>query len=144
VQYAIAQLYPLIPPAVESRGVAVIAGVEGEQHQVGINLISDALEADGWDVIFLGANTPTSAILQTIETHRPALLGVSVTMLFNVPRLVQLVEKVRQADAGVRIVAGGAVFRAAPGLCQELGMDGSAPDVQTAISLCRRFSNGRE
>jgi methanogenic corrinoid protein MtbC1 len=144
VQYAIAQLYPLIPPAVESRGVAVIAGVEGEQHQMGSNLISDALEADGWDVIFLGANTPTSGILQTIEAHRPAVLGISVTMLFNVPRLVQLVEKVRQAHSSVRIVAGGAVVRAAPDLCQELGMDGSAPDVQTAISLCRTFSNGRE
>lgn len=142
VQYAIAQLYPLIPPASESRGSVVIAGVEGEYHQVGSNLVSDALEADGWDVVFLGANTPTSSILHAVETHQPAVLGVSLTMLFNVPVLVRLVEKVRQVDSGVRIVVGGSVVRAAPGLCRELGMDGSARDVQAAIHLFRTFSSG--
>jgi len=136
-QYAIAQLYPHIPPAEEARGLVLLTGVQGERHQLGANLVADALEADGWDVIFLGADTPTESILDAVRTQRPDVLGVSITMLFNVPVLVRLVEKVREAHPDLTVAAGGAAIRMAPSLCEELGVHDTGPDVRAAVQLFR-------
>ena len=62
-QFVIAHLYPLIRLAPKPRGRIVLTGAEGEQHQVGANVVADVLEASGWDVRFLGTNTPVSGVL---------------------------------------------------------------------------------
>jgi methanogenic corrinoid protein MtbC1 len=74
-QYVIAQLYPLIQSAQPPRGRMVITGVEGEQHQVGPNMVADVLESAGWDVRFLGTDTPAAGVLQAVEKHRADVLA---------------------------------------------------------------------
>jgi len=74
-QYVIAQLYPLIQSAQPPRGRMVITGVEGEHHQVGPNMVADVLESAGWDVRFLGTDTPAAGVLQAVEMHRADVLA---------------------------------------------------------------------
>jgi methanogenic corrinoid protein MtbC1 len=40
------------------RGVAVLACVPGEQHEIGLLMFAVLLRADGWQVAYLGADTP--------------------------------------------------------------------------------------
>ena len=94
-QYVIAHLYPLIQMPEVRKGRMVITGVEGEYHQVGANIVADVLESAGWDVRFLGTNTPGRAVLQAVEEHRADVLGISATMLFNLPNVRRLIEQAR-------------------------------------------------
>ncbi len=130
-QFVIAQLYQRLKPAGTSRGRVVITGVQGEQHQVGANMVADVLEEMGWDVRFLGTNMPHAGILNVVEEHRPQLVGISATMLFNVPQVRRLVSELRSrfGDASPRIVVGGSAFRMAPELYKEIGADGFASDL---------------
>jgi methanogenic corrinoid protein MtbC1 len=142
-QYVVAQMYSRLAPADVNRGKMIIVGVEGELHQVGANMVADLLEADGWDVRFLGTNMPHDGILSAIAEHQPAVLGISATMIFNVPKVRLLIEEVRRkfGDSAPRIVLGGAAFRAAPALSQELGASGFALDLRSARALVNQFSN---
>ena len=42
------------------RGVAVLACAPGEQHEIGLLMLAVLLRADGWQVAYLGADTPCS------------------------------------------------------------------------------------
>ena len=137
-QYVVSQVFPLLPPAPFQRGRAVITGVQGELHQVGSNMVADMLEVDGWDVHFLGTNIPHDGIVQAVVAHRPDFLGVSCTMLFNLPSVVTLVAAVRaRVSPAPRLLLGGAAFRSAPDLWKELGAEGWAQDLRAAITLAR-------
>ncbi len=135
-QYVMAQTYSEVQPVGERRGNAVVTGVQGELHQVGAAMVADILEYRGWNVRFLGTNMPHEGILQAIEEHEPEVIGISATMLFNVPSVVRLVEDVDRkfSKARPRIVLGGAVFRTRVGLWKEMGADDFAPDLAGALA----------
>ena len=135
-QYVMAQVYARMEPSAERRGNAIVTGVQGELHQVGAAMLADILDQRGWNVRFLGTNMPHDGILEAIEAHRPKLLCISATMLFNTPAVGRLVESVHKkfGQARPRIALGGAAFRSRPDIWKELGADGFAPDLETAIA----------
>ncbi len=142
-QFVVAQMYSRLSPSGVARGKMIIVGVEGELHQVGANMVADLLEADGWDVRFLGTNIPHAGILNAIAEHQPTVLGISATMIFNVPKVRRLMDDVRQkfGDRAPRIVLGGSAFRAAPALSAELGASGFAADLRSARALVNPLSH---
>ena len=139
-QYVLANLYDRIDGSEQDRGRAVVTGIEGESHQLGANMVADMLEADGWDVRFLGANVPSTSVLAALDEHDPELVGISATMLFNVPKVAALIAAVRgRSEHRPRIVVGGAAFRMAPHLAEEIGADAVAEDVQAAVATVREL-----
>jgi methanogenic corrinoid protein MtbC1 len=133
-QYVMAHLFEHIERPAASRGLAVITGVPGELHHVGAMMVSDMLEANGWRVQFLGSNLPIPSILAAVADAKPRLLGVSVTMLFNLRHATHLIAGAREAANGLRIVVGGAAFSGADAW-RETGADDYAADVRSAIAL---------
>jgi methanogenic corrinoid protein MtbC1 len=103
----------------------VVTGVAGELHQIGGNLVADAMEASGWTVGFLGTNLPHSSILATVEEVSADVLCVSTTLVANLPAVAELVRMVRDKLSGrvPRIVLGGAAYRIAAGFAGEMGAD---------------------
>jgi len=143
-QYVLAQLYPLLPLPDTSRGTVVVTGVEGELHQIGANMVSDVLEADGWRVHFLGTNTPHAGVLKIVEETRAAALGVSTTMLFNVPKVRRLIADARACFPArkLHVIVGGGAFCGAPTLPFEIGADSYASDLRAAVALLRSSDIG--
>jgi methanogenic corrinoid protein MtbC1 len=140
-QYIMAQLFPLLVQSdVASRGRVVVAGVQGELHQIGAMMVSDILESDGWLVRFLGSNMPHSGILDTIEQEAASVLCISTTILFNIPKSVELIRSVRTRFSGVGIMVGGGAFKSTSGLWREVGADAFAPDLEGAISTARNLA----
>jgi methanogenic corrinoid protein MtbC1 len=120
-QYVMSNLYQHLEIADRQRGRLVMTGVQGELHQVGANMVADVLEADGWDVQFLGTNVPVDGVIQSIRQHKADLFGISSTMLFNLPKVIELVLAVRREfGGGLRIMLGGGAFRTLPELPDEL------------------------
>lgn len=134
-QAVLARLYPLLPREPSCRGRMVLTGVQGELHQVGASMVADVLEIRGWEVLFLGTNMPHSGILRLIQEQRPDAVGISATMLFNLPRVRDLIEEVRSLPHRARLIVGGAAFRAAPEAWREIGADACGIDLEQAITL---------
>lgn len=136
-QYAIANLYPHIVPRGPQRGSMVVTGVAGELHQIGANLVADAMESEGWDVHFLGTNLPDSEILAALRENEVEVLCVSTTLLSNLPASAELIRAVRSTlnSKAPRIVVGGAAFRLAPELAVELEVTNCGNDLRGALNL---------
>ena len=136
-QYLLAQLYPRIAWAGAIKGRIVVTGVQGELHHVGANIVADVLEANGWDVRFLGTNMPHAGILRVVEEHGADIVGISVTLLSNIPQLIGLVEATDKAFGRehVRIMVGGGAFRSKPYLWKEVGAHGFAGDARQLLGV---------
>lgn len=133
-QFVMAQVFERIERHDTGRGVAVLTGVPGELHHVGALMVSDMLEANGWRVQFLGSNLPVPSIIATVAEAKPDVLGISITMLFNVHHAARLIDAVRALGQPIRIVVGGAAFRVAD-QWRTAGADGYATDLKTAVAL---------
>jgi MerR family transcriptional regulator, light-induced transcriptional regulator len=107
----------------------VIACVEGEQHDLPARLASDLLEIHGFEVRFLGANVPHDELITLVRDERPDLIGLSVTMTFNVPSLREAVSRLRTVSAAPIFIGGHALLWS-PSLQVELQVHapGSSPD----------------
>jgi methanogenic corrinoid protein MtbC1 len=137
VQYVLAQLYERLPIPSPTKGRMLVAGVTGELHQLGANIVADVLEWHGWDVRFLGTNVPIAGVLGAIEQHRPDVLGLSLTMPTNLPRFREAVASVRAqfGDACPKIVVGGRAFELAGTHWRDCGADAFAGDVRDALRI---------
>ena len=89
----------------------VIACVADEYHQLGGRMIADFCELRGWRGYFLGANTPLADLLQLIEERRPHLLGLSLSIFFNLPALLKALDAVSGKYPDLPILVGGQAFR---------------------------------
>jgi MerR family transcriptional regulator, light-induced transcriptional regulator len=145
-QRVLAHLYPHLPHPDRPRGVAVITGVEGELHQIGAHMVSDILEADGWDVRFLGTQLPHRDIVDRVRDEAPALVGISATMLFNLSAVADLIQRLRELDsaASIRILVGGSAFRQSEGAWREVGADAFAPDLLVARETARSLTSAQD
>lgn len=135
-QHVLGQIYARLELPRPTRGRLLIAGVPGELHQLGANMVADILEAHGWDVRFLGTNCPRSSILAAVEKHAPSVVGLSATMLTSLPAAAELLAAIRRlAGRQVRLIVGGAAFRASDAALRDWGADLFVPDVRAAVQL---------
>ena len=117
--------------------LVVAAAVGGELHEIGVRMVADFFDMDGWDVIYLGANTPSTDILSVIGERRADLLAVSASTLLHVGAVGELIEQLRKDEscAKTKVLVGGPPFRSVPDLWSELGADGSAISATEAVKL---------
>ena len=86
---------------------ALLAAVQGEQHALGLRMAADLLEDGGYEVAYLGADVPTGALVQAVDTLAPNLLGLSATMPASRRRLEDAVEAVRTGFPRLPLLVGG-------------------------------------
>lgn len=85
----------------------IVACVPGELHDLPARLMSDALDMHGYDVRFLGADVPLPDLLEVLKQEKPELLALSVTMVFNLPAMREVVKRVRATFPELPIAIGG-------------------------------------
>lgn len=96
----------------ERRGKrVVIACVANEYHQVGAKMIADIFEMNGWDGYFIGSNTPIAELIRFLESKNPDLLGLSLSIYYNLPELKNTLASIRQHFPELPVMVGGQAFR---------------------------------
>ncbi|MBN1196676.1 MAG: cobalamin-dependent protein [Candidatus Aminicenantes bacterium] len=108
----LSQTYPrLLADRRPNNRRAVISCSVNEYHQVGARMVSDIMESRGWDVWFLGANTPVTDLLEMIQEKKPDVVGLSISIYFNMAPLVRTIDAVRTNFSDLDIIVGGQAFR---------------------------------
>lgn len=136
-QLIMSQLYSRIFNSDRVGRTMVAASVGGDLHEIGIRMVSDFFEIEGWDTFYMGASTPTSTLLETVRTRKPDVVAISATMPYHISAATQLVAALRAArlDSIPRIIVGGRPFLMNEGLWQEVGADASARDAADAVRV---------
>ena len=104
-------VYPMIFGAEHTGKKAVISCLANEFHQVGGKMIADIFELNGWDGYFLGANMPAEELIKFIDEKKPDLLGLSLSIYFNINTLLETIDTVRIHYSDLDIIVGGQAFR---------------------------------
>ncbi len=116
---------------------AVVACTEGDLHEIGLRLLASAFETDGWQVRYIGPNTPFDTLRSFVKTEETDLLMLSATMHTRKDWLVREMQSLGKICASRRIifVCGGsfaAGFKPA-----DLGCDYIASSVSDALHYVR-------
>lgn len=111
----------------ESRGRVLVVCPPEEYHELGARMAADFFTLCGFDVTFVGANTPQEDIVEAAAALQPVYVGVSVTSSYNLVaarRTIQHLIDVRSRTGGVfQIPVGGDAFVRNPGMVKKFGAD---------------------
>lgn len=136
-QAIMSRLYPQIFATPRTGKRLVATSASGELHEIGIRILADLFELEGWDSYYLGANTPANAVVSALRDQKARLLCISATMVYNLKAVESIISAVRTAfpDGAVKILVGGYAFKSSEGLWRTMGADGFAADALDAIQL---------
>jgi len=124
------------PPSVGRR--AVLASTDGEMHVVGLRMVGDFLEADGWETIYLGAVTPWGGDLaRLVADARPDVVCLSTTLTINLDAARATVAMLRALPDPPVILVGGHAYGGDAMAARDLGADAFAADAGAASRFLR-------
>ncbi len=134
-QSIMAQLYSTIFNTDKNGRRLVATCVGNELHEIGLHMVADFFEMEGWDTYYIGSNTPAASVLRTLSERKPDLLAISATMTFHIKLVEELIGQVRAAESNsrIKIMVGGYPFNIEPDLWRQVGADGYAANAEQAV-----------
>jgi len=126
-QLIMSYLYPLVFKAARSpRGITLVgACVSGELHEIGIRMVCDLLEMDGYDTHYLGANTPVQDLIRYAHQRGASAVLLSATLGIHLVPLREMVRAIKEdpRTGDVKVIVGGRPFSMDPELWRKVGAD---------------------
>ncbi len=105
------ELYSKIISKSRMNNTVVASSVENEAHQIGIKMVADIFEINGWNVHFLGANTPLNDLIKFIGIINPKIVALSISIYFHIHVLEEMIERIRGKFPNILIIIGGQGLR---------------------------------
>jgi len=116
-----------------------VACVEGNPLDLGARIVADLFILDGWDVEFLGANTPTHDLVEFVRQGHPSLVALSVALREHLVPASRAVAELRSLPNPPKVLIGGYIASQDPDVFQALEADAVGADGVTAIREARRI-----
>jgi MerR family transcriptional regulator, light-induced transcriptional regulator len=89
----------------EIRGIAVLACAPGERHEIGLLMLAVLLRSDGWQVAYLGADTPVDDAVALAEQLQASVLCFSASTREQAESLERALAE--RAPLTIEILVGG-------------------------------------
>ncbi|WNB91882.1 cobalamin-dependent protein [Bacillus sp. NEB1478] len=86
---------------------AMFLCLQGEQHFLGIKMINSLFEESGWQTRYFGASLPLEYALKTALQWKPEVIGLSVSIVYNLPLLKNYVRTLSALPHKPVIMIGG-------------------------------------
>jgi len=140
-QLIMSRFYPDIFSSKKNGLKLVACSVASELHELGIRMVSDFFEMDGWDTYYMGANMPEMQIIDQVKEHQADLIAISVSLPIHVGKAESLIDEIRSDRelADLKIMTGGYAFLVVSDLWEKVGADGFAKNAREAIHLAHNL-----
>jgi 5-methyltetrahydrofolate--homocysteine methyltransferase len=123
-----------------SPGIVVLGTVQGDVHEIGKNIVSIVLSADGFDVHDLGEDVPPQDFVRKARELRADVVGMSALISLAVSKMAETVALLRESDFEGRVIVGGAALTHES--AEEIGADAFAADAWEALRKVRSLAQG--
>lgn len=113
----------------------IAVGIGLERHEIGIRMIADLFDLEGWSVHYLGVNVPESHVIRAVTDHHPDLVAISITVGGRFEDVETLIRALRASADGrrMRIMVGGQPFNQFPEKVKSIGADCTAKNARDAL-----------
>ena len=143
-QSIMSQLYPYIFTGASKSRSMVATCVSGELHEIGMRMVADCFEMDGWDSFYLGASVPAKDVISAVRVRNASVLGISATLTRHLGQVIELVALSRaEFGQSLIILVGGYPFNLDRDLWRQVGADGMATDATSAVNSVATIEAGR-
>jgi 5-methyltetrahydrofolate--homocysteine methyltransferase len=118
---------------------AVLATVEGDVHDIGLELVGTMLETAGFEVRNMGPDVPTEDIVEAVKEDNPHILGLSALLSNTMDVMPDVIEALVKAELrdSVKVMVGGAPVK--QDFADEIGADGWAYDAASAVPKAKEL-----
>jgi methanogenic corrinoid protein MtbC1 len=126
--------------------LAVVSGSPEERHALGVQMVADFLEGDGWEVLNLGASTPAGDLARLVDAEQADVVALSTSTPAGLPGAAEAVAALSALRPRPLLVLGGRLWsgearREAEALGADLVLDGPR---ELVAHLRQRFPPLRE
>ncbi len=94
----------------QKRGVAVLATVKGDIHDIGKNLVDIILSNNGWQVYNIGTDRSVTDIVAAAKEYRPDFIGLSGLLVRSAIEMKEVVRGLKTAGLDIPVICGGAAL----------------------------------
>jgi len=117
-----------------------IAGtVQGDIHDIGIRLVTTFLAANGFDIVFLGTDIPSSLFVEKAKELKPDLILLSALLTTTMPNQKEVIDNLKEAGIreNVKVVVGGAPI--SQDWADQIGADGYGENGSAAVEVAKKL-----
>ena len=141
---AMGLLLPLIPKdRMVSKGTVVIGTVQGDVHEIGKNIVSNMLMANGFSVVDLGVDVKTTAFVEEAKRVGAKIIGASALMSSTIGSQKDIIDylvSLKERKKYAVMVGGGPTTGE---WSKEIGADGWGEDAATSVKLANKLVKGK-
>lgn len=141
---AMTLLLPLVPKdKVVSKATVAIGTVQGDVHEIGKNIVSNMLMANGFNVIDLGVDVKTTTFVEEAKRSNAKIIGASALMsstMGSQKDIIDYLVSLKERKKFAVMVGGGPTTGE---WSDEIGSDGWGEDAATTIKLANRLAKGK-
>jgi len=121
----------------ELLGRVLIGTVAGDVHSIGKNILKAMLEVDGFEVVDVGVDVPTSVFVEKTRELKPNIVGLSALMSTTITEQREVVEALKRAGlrGGVKVMVGGAAVTEK--WARDIGADAYAENASDAVKAAQ-------
>lgn len=113
----------------------LVATPAGEHHVIGAAIVGASAAADGWNVVYLGADLPAADIVDAAVASGASVVALSIVYAEERGRLLEEIGWIRQhLPDQVRLVVGGAGARAMATSLRPIGVEVVGPIERAPLS----------
>ena len=122
------------------RGRVLIGTVKGDIHDIGKNIVTFLLAANGFEVRDIGIDQPPEKFVEAIQAFRPQVVGMSGLLTLAFDSMKKTVEAIEAAGLRkeVRIMIGGGQITEK--VREYTGADAYGPDAVAGVRLARQWT----
>jgi len=123
--------------AAKSQGKVIIGTIEGDIHDIGKNLVSSMLSANGFDVTDLGADVKLQDFIKTAQQENADLICVSSLLTTTMVKQKTLIELLKSENlySQFKVLVGGAPVNKK--WVEDIGAHGYAENAMSAVKLAK-------
>ena len=125
--------------AASGKGRVLIGTVKGDIHDIGKNIVTFLLEANGFEVRDIGIDQPPGSFVDAVREFRPSVVGMSglLTLAFDAMKeTVQALQAAGLRDQ-IKIMIGGGQM--SEKVKDYTGADAYGPDALAGVRLCKQW-----
>ncbi len=124
-------------------GKVLMGTVEGDVHDIGKNIVTFLLDANGFEVMDIGIDVPPEKFVEAIKSFSPQVVGLSGLLTIAYDSMKKTVEAVKAAGLRdkVKIMIGGGQM--SDKVKEYAGADAYAKDAMAGVVLAKQWVGGK-
>lgn len=125
-------------PSTITNGPLVVTFASGDdRHTLGIRMVSSALEATGYNVMFLGTQLPFSSLRFILNQYPVKVVAMSASNPVYINNISFMIKNLRESSSfdHISVIVGGQGFHGDPDLWKKVGADAYGDNTSIAVKM---------